>query len=342
MVARHAQHRVVALELRELVEDALQRHAPAVGDGVGRERPVGAGVAAHEAVQRTWHGLDEHVGQPGRRHGAGRVAVAARVLGGDQALLPGDAHADGTARADELRRRLRVDLLRRQVAEPPQQVGQCLGAVAVRPADRLDDLCLGLRVEQVADLLLAQQLPQHAAVERQRLGATLARGRVGLVHVLRDVVEEERRGERRAVRRLHLDQPDLAALQRAQQLDEARHVEHVLQHLAVRLEHHGEGAEALGRGEQGLRLEPLLPERRPLPGPAARDEQRAGGVLAEARGVEGGVAELADDQVLDGVGIERDGVAGRRVVGVGQVQDDAVVRPQGLRVDAVLRRAGSR
>ena len=55
------------------------------------------------------------------------------------------------------------------------------------PLDLLD----GIGVEQVAQLFLAQQLAQQVAVERERLRAPLGRRRVVLVHVGRDVVEEQ-------------------------------------------------------------------------------------------------------------------------------------------------------
>jgi len=55
------------------------------------------------------------------------------------------------------------------------------------PFDVLD----GLGVEQVSELLLAEQLAEQVAVERERLGATLGGRRVVLVHVRGDVVEEQ-------------------------------------------------------------------------------------------------------------------------------------------------------
>ena len=68
---------------------------------------------------------------------------------------------------------------------------------------------------------------------------------------------------------------DLARLDPAQDALERRQVEDVLQDLAVGLEDDRELGVATRDLQQALRLQPLLPERRPLPGPAARDEQRA-------------------------------------------------------------------
>ena len=61
----------------------------------------------------------------------------------------------------------------------------------------------------------------------------------------------------------------------------------------------------------------------------------ARGVLAEARAEERRVAELGDDEILDLVRADQQVGDGRRRVGVGEVQRDAVVRPDRLRLDAV-------
>ena len=73
-----------------------------------------------------------------------------------------------------------------------------------------------------------------------------------------------------------------------------------------------------------------------LPGIGARDQQRPGGVLAEAGAEQRRAAELADDQVLDLVGLEQDEVGRRRLVGVGQVDDDPVVGPDRVGLEVVL------
>src|SRR5204862_4369940 len=97
---------------------------------------------------------------------------------------------------------------------------------------------------------------------------------------------------------------------------ERRQVEDVLQALAVGLEHDREGWVLARDLEQRLRLQALLPERRPLVGPPARDQEGAGGVLTEPRPEERRLADLVDDQVLDLLRIDRDEVARRRRVGV--------------------------
>ena len=201
----------------------------------------------------------------------------------------------------------------------------------VRARGRAAQLVLDLlergRVDQVAQLLLAEQLLQQVAVERERLGAPLGERRVVLVHVRGDVVEEERRGERRGARRLDLDEVDTALPERLEEPAERGQVEDVLEHLAVGLEHDREVRVAAGDLQEALRLEPLLPERRPLAGPAARDQERARRVLAEARAEERRPADLGDDEVLQLLRADEQLLLGRRRVRVGQVERDAVVRP---------------
>ncbi len=51
---------------------------------------------------------------------------------------------------------------------------------------------------------------------------------------------------------------------------------------------------------------------------------------------EGRAGELADDQLLDLVGLDQDEVGGRRLVGVGEVDDDAVVGPDRVGLEFAL------
>src|SRR2546430_12018055 len=89
------------------------------------------------------------------------------------------------------------------------------------------------RIEELAQLLLAEQLPQQVAVEGERLRTPLSGRRVVLVHVRRDVVEEERRGVWRGRRGLDVDEVELAGAQTAEQPLQCRQVENVLQALAA-------------------------------------------------------------------------------------------------------------
>jgi hypothetical protein len=110
-------------------------------------------------------------------------------------------------------------------------------------------------------------------------------------------------------------------------------VEDVLEALAVRLEHDRELRVAPRDLEETLGLQPLLPERGPLARSAARDEEGARGVLAEARSEQGGLPELREDEVVDLARVEQEVGERGRCVGVREVESDSVVRPQRLRVD---------
>ena len=58
--------------------------------------------------------------------------------------------------------------------------------------------------------------------------------------------------------------------------------------------------------------------------------------LAEVGAEEGAAGELADDQVLQLVGVDHHQVGGRRLVGVGEVDDDAVVGPDRVGLELAL------
>src|SRR5918996_2590337 len=108
------------------------------------------------------------------------------------------------------------------------------------------------RVDQLAQLFLPEQLAQKVTVERQRLGPPLGRRRVVLVHVVGDVIEEQRHRVRRGRRRLDVDEIDVAGAQAGQEVLQRRQIEDVLQALPVGLEDHREGAVAARHLEQSL------------------------------------------------------------------------------------------
>src|SRR5438876_3835091 len=170
----------------------------------------------------------------------------------------------------------------------------------------------GGAVEEVPELLLPKELAQEVAVERQRLSAALRRRGVVLIHVRGDVVEEERGREDGGRRRLDVDDVDLARRDPAEQPLQRGQVEDVLQALAIRLEDNGEQAVAARHLQQRLRLQALLPERRPLAGPPPRDQERPRGVLAEARAEEGRLPHFREHQLLDLVRGEQQLGQGRR------------------------------
>src|SRR6185295_15466815 len=154
-------------------------------------------------------------------------------------------------------------------------------SVARHRSQRRLDLGERTGVEQVAQLLLAEQLAQEVAVERERLGTPFGRRRVVLVHVGRDVVEQERGGHRRGRRGLQLDEVEVAGAKAVQDPAERGQVEDVLEAFAVRLQDDRKRSVGPRDLEQALRLEALLPERRALPGTPTRDQEGTPRVLAE-------------------------------------------------------------
>ena len=309
-----------------------------------------ARVAGDELLERAVDLFDERLRQTAGRHDAERVAIEAGVVGRDPALLARDAGStiarrsrrstSSSAAASTPASTRSCASAARQVADAAQDVAERVaraGARAVRAVLEVGlDLVQRAGVDQLAQLVLAEQLAQQVAVERQRRRAPLGVRRVALVHVRRDVVEQQRRGERRGGGGLDLDHGQLAPVELRQQLLQARHVEHVAQALAVGLEDDREVGVALGDLEQRLRLEPLLPERRAAAGVGARDQQRARGVLAEARAEQRARAELGDDLVLDRLRVEQHEVRARRLVRVGQVDDDPLVRPDRVGLEPEL------
>ncbi len=208
-------------------------------------------------------------------------------------------------------------------------------------------------VDQLAQLLLAEQLAQQVAVERERGGAALGVGRVALVHVGGDVVEQQRGGERRGGLGLDLDERDLARVRGRAAALAARARRARLAGTRGRSRARSGSRRSAGDLEQALGLEALLPERRAAPGVGAGDQQRAGGVLAKARAEQRGAAELGGDGGLDLVGVEQDELGDRLplaprarllAIEIRQVQDDAVVGarlrlPRGRSARACARRA---
>ena len=228
------------------------------------ERPVGPRPAGQQAAQRVVGLAQEGRRRAGRRLGAGRVAVAPGVLDRDPARLAADPDGDRAARGGQRLQPLAGgrraaarpggDLLRREVAEAPQQVGDLVHGARPALVDQRLALQLRLleggRVQQLAELLLAEQLAEEVAIERQRLRAPLGERGVALVHEGGDVVEEERRGERRGPRGLDAVDGDLAPLHAAQHVAQGRQVEDVGQALAIGLDEDREAAVAGGDREQ--------------------------------------------------------------------------------------------
>ena len=76
-------------------------------------------------------------------------------------------------------------------------VGVPRGAIGKEVLELELELREGVRVEELAQLDLAEELAELRRVHGQCLRPALGEGRVALVDEVADVLEEERRGERR-------------------------------------------------------------------------------------------------------------------------------------------------
>ena len=141
--------------------------------------------------------LQEGLGQADRKGHAKRVPVAAGVLGGDPAVVTRNPHGDGAALPLERGQpagwhAAGRELLRVEVAQPPEQVGCLVRVARVAPGQALQLQLQGSDcggVEQLPQLLGPEQLGEQLAVEGQGLCPPFGKRRVALVQVLPDVVE---------------------------------------------------------------------------------------------------------------------------------------------------------
>ncbi len=309
---------------------------------------MGAGIAGDEIAERIGHGREERRRQAAWERDPERIAEAARVLDGGEAALPPDREGEdpvGVAqRRQERRRRLRWstalgDLRLREVADGEQEIVQAVGVdggtVAAQVLERPREVGDGGGVEQLPQLGLAEQLAELRGVDAERVGAALGQGGVAVVEEVADVREHQRGGEGRGHARVDGAHADLLRGDAPEQIHEAGQVEDVAQALAVGLQEQRERAVARGDREQVGRLLARGPERRALPGMPPRQEQRAAGVLAEARGEDRGGAEAADEEVLDLVGGGEEGRHVGRLLGSREAEDHAVVGPDALDVREV-------
>src|SRR6185312_15960490 len=319
---RAARPKLAPHETALALEAAELRFRPLGGEGEphcyvsGREGAAAPRVADQKTADGVLSDFEEGIRQARGRHCADGVAVAAGVLGGDQARLTSDANLNGSALGLQRLRQGGVVLAGTKVAPAEEEIVKLVGALR-RPAQLFLDLLDGGRVDEVAELLLPEELFQQVAIERERLGAALRERRVVFVHVRRHVVEEERRRVRGGRRRLDFDDIDAALPKSDEQVAEGRQIEDVLQALTVGLEDDREVGVPAGDLQKPLGFQALLPERRALAGPAARDEERARGVLPKTSSEERRSRQLRDDDLLQLRGVDEDVVERRRRVSVG-------------------------
>src|SRR5207244_7905136 len=116
--------------------------------------------------------LEERLGQAPGRHRPERVAVATRVLGGDETFFARDPQRDRPALGQQRLRQSRLVPPGPEIASEPQQIVQLVRVPRIA-AQLLLDLLERARVDQLPQLLLAEQLLQQLPVERERLGTPL-------------------------------------------------------------------------------------------------------------------------------------------------------------------------
>ena len=166
----------------------------------GGERAVGAGVPGQQVAQRVLDRLGEGLGDADRQRGAECVAQPSRVLDRGPALLAGDPDLDHPAGGLQFQGPQRLGATGGQLGlgertEQAQRVGDALGVLD--PALGGEALELGLqlgehlRVEQFAQLGLAEELGQQPGVEREGGGPAFGERGVALVEELGDVAEQQ-------------------------------------------------------------------------------------------------------------------------------------------------------
>ena len=186
------------------------------------------------------------------------------------------------------------------------------------------------RVEQLAQLLGAEQVAQQVAVERECRGPPLGERRVALVHVRGDPVEQQALRERRRLGRVDADHADRAAAQLPEHLAQRRQVEHVLHALARRLEQDREARVLRRDGEQIGGALALLPQRRAPVRTATRQQQRTRRALAEAGREQRRLRQRREHELVDVVRVDHQLVERHLVGRLGEAEDDAVVAPHRL------------
>lgn len=257
---------------RQALQGAVRDRRAETEAGGGRgggERAVRARVPGEKVAQGILDGLRERLGYADRQRCAERVSQPARVLDRRPVVGSRDTDPDGAAGGRQLRGPPRLGAPLRQfgVGERPedaQQVGDALdvldAAVVGAPLEFLLQLGEHVRVEELAQLGLAEQFGEQPRVQRQSGGAPLGERGVALVQELGDVAEQKGAGERGGLRGGHLDEADLAGLDVTHQLGEAGHVEDVLEALPHGFEDDGERTELARHLEELGGALALLPQ----------------------------------------------------------------------------------
>ena len=178
--------------LRELAKgtaDLGGADAETAGELDGGEGSVGAREAPNERDERPGLVPEERIGKP-RWHDDGHRDGATIALQLEQPLIHSSARGRACGK-----------LIAGQIAEPQEQLVRGVRVSSGPIGHELLELELELRqrvrVEELAQLDLAEELAELRRVHGQGLRAAFGEGRVALVDEVADVLEEERRREGR-------------------------------------------------------------------------------------------------------------------------------------------------
>ena len=270
---------------------------------------MGPGIAANQFQHRRRYRLQQSGRDSGRKGNSQRVAIASRILNGNQPLFSGYLDLEqspGAKQPLQLAGKLGVgetaqQFLARKITDAQQQVVDAVrGANALgfeQALQLLFHFADGIGVQQLAQVGIAQQVTQLLLIDGEGLRAALGQRRIAVVDVIGHVAEQQRRSKGRGSAGVGNMHAHIALADGAQRLQQRRHIENVAHTLAVRFQQNGKRGIARGDGEQIIGALALLPQGRAALGPAARQEQRPRGTLAEFRRKQRGAAELPQHQV---------------------------------------------
>ena len=204
---------------------------------------MGAREPGDQSLERAFRRPGERAGQPERKGDTERVAHGGDVLDRDQSCLARDPNADSAAFLEDLldpRAGVGLgpgdDLRIGQVADAHEQVVNIVGVPRAAPFGEPLQLQLQLvergRIQELAELLLAEQLAEQIAIERKRRGSSFGERRIALVHVDGDPAEQQRLRERRRALRIDGDELRRPRPQVGHDLLQRGHVEDVSQAFA--------------------------------------------------------------------------------------------------------------
>ena len=237
--------------MRQLTQSALHsrrvQRKPLCHD-TERERPMRPRISPYQFQHRLHHRLQQRRRQPRRQRNPQPIPIPRRILRRNQPPLarnaqlqqPPPPHQPLHVRQQIRRFHTPRQFIARQISQPQTQIVNPIRrprSVRLLQALRdLLDLCNRIRVQQLAQIRLAQQLTQLLLIDRQCLRAPLRQRSIAVIQEICHVAEQQRSRKRRRLPRLHHVHAQLPLFHRPQRLHQRRHVKHIAQALAIRLQ----------------------------------------------------------------------------------------------------------